>query len=331
MYLTRFRGTPESIGKRTGAMLAKSGSDFFTLTELDDFQKKFGRRSQQILFSLFPDLCTETEHAAEAINMPRERLASWLMTMGCCYEPMGCTAFAFRFCGKTYYGRNNDLPPALRKVCQSALYLPERHNRFLMNTSSFINGEEGLNEHGLAAAMTFVPPFPHEIKAGINSVFLVRILLEYCTCTQDALLLLKDLPIASACNILLADKSGFLAVAECSPQEVQIRKSDAYVFAANHFYSEKMQPHSPLADGPYRSAERVKTCRTALANISGDPTEFAQQLLAGRFGFMCTYRRAENFDTVWASVFCLNDLLVRRADGNPARAKFKTDARADLL
>ena len=54
MYLTRFRGTPESIGKRTGAMLAKSGSDFFTLTELDDFQKNSAGAHSRFYFHCFP-------------------------------------------------------------------------------------------------------------------------------------------------------------------------------------------------------------------------------------------------------------------------------------
>ena len=50
-------------------------------------------------------------------------------------------------------------------------------------------------------------------------------------------------------------------------------------------------------------------------------------MLAGKFGFMCDYARDENFDTVWSSVYALNDLSVYRAEGNPARAHFYEDTR----
>ena len=85
--------------------------------------------------------------------------------MGCCMynleknvpvEIRGCTAFAYSKGGKIIYGRNNDLPPYLRDGSKSEIYTPKDGNRFNITTSSFINGEEGLNEHGLAVAMTFV-------------------------------------------------------------------------------------------------------------------------------------------------------------------------------
>ena len=88
-----------------------------------------------------------------------------MLCMGCCMynlennipvEIRGCTAFAYSKDGNIIYGRNNDLPPYLRDGSKSEIYSPQNGNRFNITTSSFINGEEGLNEHGLAVAMTFV-------------------------------------------------------------------------------------------------------------------------------------------------------------------------------
>ena len=70
-------------------------------------------------------------------------------------EVRGCTAFAYSSNGRTIYGRNNDLPPYLREGSKSEIYAPKNGNRFNITTSSFINGEEGVNEHGFAVAMTF--------------------------------------------------------------------------------------------------------------------------------------------------------------------------------
>jgi hypothetical protein len=63
--------------------------------------------------------------------------------------------------------------------------------------SSFINREEGINQYGLVVAMTFVMPKLEEIKPGINSVFLVRYLLENCKTVDEGVDALKKLPITS--------------------------------------------------------------------------------------------------------------------------------------
>ncbi len=65
--------------------------------------------------------------------------------------------------------------------------------------------------------MTFVMTRLEKIKPGFNSCFIVRYLLEKASNTEMAISLLMDLPIASNCNILLADKNGKMVVVECTP------------------------------------------------------------------------------------------------------------------
>ena len=60
-----------------------------------------------------------------------------------------------------------------------------RGHSFIGNTSSMVHFEEGLNEFGLAVAMKFI--VPTMIVPGMNSVFLVRYLLEKCAATKAAL------------------------------------------------------------------------------------------------------------------------------------------------
>lgn len=68
-----------------------------------------------------------------------------------------------------YYARNNDLPPYLKEGSKSEFYKITNRNKFNITTSSFVNGEEGLNEKGLAVAMTFVGTKLQDIKPGFNS------------------------------------------------------------------------------------------------------------------------------------------------------------------
>jgi predicted choloylglycine hydrolase len=108
-----------------------------------------------------------------------------------------------------------------------------------------INFEEGLNKYGLAVAMTFL--VPTLIIPGVNSLFLVRYLLEKCVTTNEPIDALQSWPLPSACNIILADKKGDMVIAECTSEKVFIRKAATdknFIVAANHFPSDEMKNHS---------------------------------------------------------------------------------------
>jgi hypothetical protein len=54
-----------------------------------------------------------------------------------------------------YYGRNNDLPHYLKDGSKSEIYNPTGGNKFNITTSSFINGEEGINEKRFSSSNDF--------------------------------------------------------------------------------------------------------------------------------------------------------------------------------
>lgn len=255
MYHLRLKGGHYQMGVKRGNIFQKSGIAF--PLHLDEFQLEHGKKSERILKDFFPEVCEEIRGVSDTTGVSYITFASWLLCMGCCMynlednipvEIRGCTAFAYSRDGSVIYGRNNDLPPYLRSGCKSELYSPSNGNRFNITTSSFINGEEGLNEHGLAAAMTFVMTDLAEIQAGFNSCFIVRYLLEKADSTEKACSLLLELPVASNCNILLADKSGEMVVVECTPFEKRIREAVSLndgriVCTVNSFLSDEMKHH----------------------------------------------------------------------------------------
>lgn len=233
------------------------------------------------------------------------------------------------------YGRNNDLPPYLKKGSKSEIYAPDGGNKFQITTSSFINGEEGLNEHGLAVAMTFVMTDLKKIRPGFNSCFIVRYLLEKAENTGQAVSLLAKLPVASNCNILLADRRGEMAVAECTPTLKRIREAECFggdkiVCTVNSFTSEEMQPFDDSDGEDYDSHRRYQTVLVGFADrVRGaqDPVEMTKRLLQGNLGFICQYDDEPDFETVWSSVFDLKSLKVYRAEGDPRKKKFVEDLR----
>jgi predicted choloylglycine hydrolase len=334
MYHPRFKGSHYDIGLKFGKILKKQNIDFDKIISLDDFQKDFGKKSQAILSNVFPEVCDEIRGMTDGLNYPHEKFASWLLCMGCCYDPKGCTAFCFVHNNNVFYGRNNDLPPFLKKVSKSILYKLKNGYSFIGNTSSMINFEEGLNEYGLAVAMTFL--VPTMIVPGINSVFLVRYLLEKCATTKEAINALQSLPTASACNIILADKKGDMAVAECTPEKIFIRTpaiDENFIVAANHFSSDEMKNHNSCNwyNLIHSSDTRYKTACNALKALKKigyiDGVEYAKDILGGKYGFMCQYDKQLNFDTIWSSVFDISNNKIYRAEGNPSRTRFKEDFR----
>ncbi len=341
MYHLRLKGGHYEMGVKRGKVFGRSRITF--PLHLDNFQLEHGKQSEEILRKFFPEVCEEMKGVSDTIGADYLQFASWMLCMGCCMynlednvpvEVRGCTAFAYSKDGKLMYGRNNDLPPYLRDGCKSEIYAPKNGNRFQITTSSFINGEEGLNEHGLAVAMTFVMTGLKKIQAGFNSCFIVRYLLEKANTTEQAITLLSDLPIASNCNILLADKGGRMAVAECAPTVKNIREAEKFddgkiVCTVNSFISEQMKPYDDANGNDYNSCKRYKVVMDSFSSglLRGDYVETTKQLLRGGYGFMCQYDNEPDFETVWSSIFDLRSLAIYRAEGDPRKKKFVSDNR----
>ncbi len=341
MYHLRLKGSHYEMGVKRGKIFNR-GKISFPL-QLDDFQFEHGKQSEGILRKFFPEVCEEVRGVSDTLGIDYLHFVSWMLCMGCCMynleenipvEVRGCTAFAYSKGGRVIYGRNNDLPPYLRNGSKSEIYVPENGSRFNITTSSFINGEEGLNEYGLAVAMTFVMTDLKKIRAGFNSCFIVRYLLEKADSIYHAISLLMDLPIASNCNILLADKTGKMAVVECTPSVKKIREAEtiangSIVCAVNSFKSEEMKPYDDADGNDYDSHKRYEVVMDSFSSnrIKEDYVETTRLLLRGDYGFMCQYDNEPDFETVWSSIFDLKSLVIYRAEGDPRKKKFAVDGR----
>ena len=340
MYHPRLKGTHYEMGRKMGIIFKRNNAQF--PIKLDSFQRTFGKESGILLKQYFPQVVEEIKGITDVIGYDNELFTSWMMCMGCCHtlndsnnvERRGCTEFSFIHDGNVYYGRNNDLPPFLKSISKSIYYKPKNKLSFILNTSSFINGEEGINKAGMVAAMTFVKPKLEEIKPGINSVFLVRYLLENCKSVKEGLESLRKLPIASSCNILLTDKKGEMVVAECNPLKLNIRypekskNRENFIITVNSFISREMWEHEASDRKDYLSDVRYQTALHALKNGDYDNSvEYAKEILRGKHGFMCQYNKELEFETIWSSVFDISNTRIYRAEGNPQRIKFIEDKR----
>lgn len=202
-----------------------------------------------------------------------------------------------------------------------------------MTTSSFINGEEGINEHGLAVAMTFVMTSPEQIQPGFNSCFVVRYLLEKAASAEHALALLMELPVSSGCNILVADRSGRMAVAECTPQKKRIREAlhlgeGKIVCAVNGFTSPEMMPYDMAGGDSCHSAERYQVVLDSFSShFKGDLIDATEKLLRGITATCANTMMIQTLRLCGASIFDLKSLMICRAEGDPRKYTFAEDPR----
>ncbi len=211
----------------------------------------------------------------------------------------------------------------------NCLYNLDNVYAFNGNTTAFIEMEDGINEYGLAVGLTFI--YPTVIKPGFNAGMLVRYLLEKCKTTNEALAVLKSIPIASQQTLTIADREGNIVVVECNCEEMEIIRSsndEGFVVAANEFVSDKMKPYNNYEVDSWKAEERYSVVYNTLKEHKGSFTfDLIRDILSGKYGFMCQYDRKTDADTVWSVIYDIKNNEICRVEGNPKRKPFKKDIR----
>lgn len=331
MYHARFSGTHYNAGFKWGQQLLAHGKklDFCPTFKLTEEMYKFAGQCLEEYEKYFPEVLDEIRGIADGNQIPVETLQAILFCMYCFEFNNKCTSFAFSCGDEIIFGRNSDFLVSLEKLYMNCIYRFEGSFSFNGNTTAFVQMEDGTNEHGLAAGLTFI--YPKLRKPGLNAGMLIRYILEKCRTTEEAIAQLKGLPIASAQTITLADKNGDIAVVECNPQELVVikpKQGGHFVAAANNFKSTQMKQYRNPGIDDWRADERYQTVYDALnGGEEKYSVQFAKEILSGRYGFICQYDRKKNADTVWSVVYDLKRKQIWRAEGNPSRKSFKEDSR----
>lgn len=289
MYHPRLKGTHYEMGKHYGEILYKTGEDLSTVIKLNEEQKLFGKKCLPIYEKYLKDITNEIKGLAEGIHQKYEDVAYWLFNIYCNEEIHGCTIFAVKNKNNIYLARNMDMFPEYKKTSESVLYRVKDKNIFLAHSTAMISLEDGINEYGLCAALTFL--LSKRIKPGINGGFIIRKILEDCKTTEEAINIIKTLPISSSHNIVIADKNGKIAVVECTSEKINVRYGEDYVIATNHFISDNMIKYNNIIDNWYYTNDRYNTIANRLNNISNIDFEECKNIISGKYGFVCQFEK----------------------------------------
>lgn len=319
------------MGLRFGSIAAKNGKRLLDNVPypITDDRVEFAKACIPIYQRCFPEILEEIQGIADGQNCDFYALCAPLLSMYALPPSPACSVFAYSSDKNIILGRNSDFLPELKKLNSNFIYSFEKADSysFTGNTTAFVEMEDGVNSEGLAAGLTSV--YPLKAQPGINGGMLVRYILEKCSNTAEALIAIKDLPIASAQTITLADKGGNIAVIECDclgSAVIGPAKGECFVRAVNMFTSRDRKLYDSIDN--LLSERRYDTLTTTLSSpdFSGNIEE-VKALLGGQYGFICQYDKSLGFDTVWSVIYDLKRGKLYRAEGNPGKKPFITDTR----
>ena len=332
MYHVTFRGTHREAGLRRGRFLASHGNFILQNAPFPVTQARlqFAQQCVPIYRRFFPAVLQEIEGRAEGQGCAPQALQAILFSMYAMPPASCCSCFAVSNGAQVFLARNSDFLLALQHWNGNVIYrLDGRCFHFTGNTTAFVEIEDGVNEHGLAAGLTSVSP--GRIQPGLNAGMLLRLMLETCRTVEQALALARRVPIASAQTLTLADAGGAIAVLECNSSHLEVMRpapGRPFVCATNTFHSPSMRYACRAGVDDWASEPRYQTMlHTLQAKAGGMDIPGAMALLAGKEGFLCQYDKRGGRGTVWAAIYDVKCHAVWRAEGNPARRHFAQDGR----
>jgi predicted choloylglycine hydrolase len=143
--------------------------------------------------------------------------------------------------GRHLFGRNYD--SSLNETFRLYKTYPKAKLSHIGFSSLLIGREDGINEAGLAIAVTGVPG-RYANKLGLWDHIPVRVVLERCKTVKKAVNILEEIPHLWSKNFLLCDKRGNLAIVEASEQEVIVSyPMNGLAVITNHFQSKTMKKY----------------------------------------------------------------------------------------
>ncbi len=205
----------------------------------------------------------------------------------------GCSQAVFSH-GAPILVRNYDYHPAF---CEGTFLLSAWNGTRVMAASDCLWGVlDGMNEHGLAVALSFGGR--DTVGEGFGMPLVLRYLLETCRTTPEATALLEQVPSHMAYNVLLLDAAGYRAVVAVAPDRpTTARAADV---TTNHQQPEAWTPYAKATG----SAKRERYLYQCLEDEHLDAETFTDLFLSPPL-FLENYARANG--TIYTAVYRPSD------------------------
>lgn len=229
--IEQYRGASYDIGYSQGKQMDQALLDMFS-TMIDESEMDLdGLRDVYSLHA--PHLLGELQGIADAMYIPFEQAALFGGYGALEIQGMGCSSIV----NKNMLIRNYDFSPEVYDA--RLVFAQPKEGYASVGHSLHVTGRtEGVNEKGLAVALHFVNN--DEAQNGLTAGSVVRIVLDTCKNTDEAVHTIKQLPHAWSYNFSIGDSSGHTVVVEESPFDIKVRSNQDVLFCTNHFQRKDM-------------------------------------------------------------------------------------------
>ena len=256
--------------------------------------------AQAALCTYAPNIWEELHGLADGLKIPLERAAAQYSNARLSFPKRGCSSVMTN----AFYGRNYDYSPRRYDPTLVAVQ-PKGVHASLAFSDRFTGRVDGMNEHGLCVGLHFVNYRP--VRPGLVCILIVRMVLDQCATTREAIRLLTRILTANP-SLSLLDALGTAAVVEASPLTICVRDG-RQLACTNHFQNLKLgrynrrnpgshgafplskaghAPNSLLSNCSLRSTTRIARVRLCLSIRIGDTSYVC--LRTGRANHACGYR-----------------------------------------
>jgi len=207
--------------------------------------------AQAALCTYAPNIWEELHGLADGLKIPLERAAAEYSNSRLRFPSRGCSSVMT----KAFYGRNYDYSPRRYDPILVAIQ-PKGVHASLALSDRFTGRVDGMNEHGLCVGLHFVNFKP--VRPGLVCILIVRMVLDQCATTQEAVRLLTRIPHGQPFNYSVLDTTGAAAVVEASPLATSVRDG-RQLACTNHFQIAKLGRYNRRNAGSHRRLRPLET------------------------------------------------------------------------
>ena len=239
------RGSSYDVGRQMaeGILRTSRGRAFGRRKERRPFAFSF-RNAEVALRSWAPNIWEELHGLADGLKIPLQRAVAEYSNGRLRYPPRGCSAVM----AAGLYGRNYDYDPRRYDRLLVAVQ-PKGVHASIGFSDRFTGRVDGMNEHGLCVGLHQVSEAA--ARPGLVCILIVRMVLDQCATTREAVALLRRIPHGLAFNYSLMDAGAAAAVVEASAGAFAVRE-DGHLACSNHFLSPALQAYNRRNPGSRR-------------------------------------------------------------------------------
>ena len=322
-------GTPYEIGKKEAELIKSKfpeqaefffkGNDFIKPATLDKV-----KQAVEVFEKYCPIINDEMRGFADYFGRTPEEIIYYSFTHVC---KGNCGHFAVlpqkSSDGKTYAGRSyewsKDDDLRLLTVRADGVYAH-------MGFSLLLFGRlDGINEKGLCVTMTNGVPLIMSQEEGLRFWMVIRILLDKCKNVDEAVDMIKTLPISSFCSLIITDKNDETVLVEIHNSVKSFKKlssasPEGFVCSTNHYILSEMQPY--VKNRMQQSVDRYNAITKTLSseNISRDDLK---KLLSTKMpeGLAC-HHYEDGLGTLWSILYDIENVKAEICFGSPVVNKW---------